>query len=378
MVYEGRLFCFVSSIWCVCVEIFAQGAWKELQDVAEEKGLSALSKRAKEVVLGTHAESTVKGYTAAFRRWKDWAEEFQFEVLPAQPTAVCLYLVQLLETSTSPSPVNTALAAIKWAHEKAGLASPVNSMTDQVAAAARRVLAQTPRRKKPLKKEDLAKVIDLLLKDDSCFSLRTAVMFAVGFAGFLRWDDLARIRVCDLEFQEECMEITLQKRKNDQLRQGSYVVVARQAGANGAVSLCEKLIREMQLQQDDLLLSNIVKSKSGWKKRQGSLQYSRARELFQSAIARAGLCVKEYGLHSLRSGGTTAAAAAKVPQRLIKHHGGWRSDAVNCYIQETLGIWPLAGSYWCYVGVFVCVVRVLRCCPRGQGWGDREMVLFCV
>ena len=45
-----------------------------------------------------------------------------------------------------------------------------------------------------------------------------------------------------------------------------------------------------------------------------------------------GLNPKQYGLHSLSSGGASAAAIAN---RLLMRHGGWHSEsAKNMYIQE--------------------------------------------
>jgi hypothetical protein len=49
-----------------------------------------------------------------------------------------------------------------------------------------------------------------------------------------------------------------------------------------------------------------------------------------------------YGSHSLRRGGATAAAKAKVQMHVIKRHGRWASDAVYLYIvdgvEEQLGL----------------------------------------
>ena len=39
-----------------------------------------------------------------------------------------------------------------------------------------------------------------------------------------------------------------------------------------------------------------------------------------------------FGLHSLRSGGATAACAAGVSERMIKVHGRWVSDVVRLYM----------------------------------------------
>ena len=44
-----------------------------------------------------------------------------------------------------------------------------------------------------------------------------------------------------------------------------------------------------------------------------------------------------FGLHSLRSGGASAAAAAGVEDRLFKKHGRWKSEnAKDGYIKEAL------------------------------------------
>ena len=66
------------------------------------------------------------------------------------------------------------------------------------------------------------------------------------------------------------------------------------------------------------------------------MTYSRARELFSKQLKEIGLDPSLYGLHSLRSGGTTEAAAWGTPERLIHRHGGWQSEvSMHMYIQET-------------------------------------------
>ena len=45
----------------------------------------------------------------------------------------------------------------------------------------------------------------------------------------------------------------------------------------------------------------------------------------------------KFGLHSLRSGGVSEAAHNRIPQRLIKAHGRWKSDiAKDGYIKENM------------------------------------------
>ena len=68
------------------------------------------------------------------------------------------------------------------------------------------------------------------------------------------------------------------------------------------------------------------------------ISYSRARELLRKELKREGLDLSLFGIHSLRSGGVLAAAAALgVPDELFQRHGGWGSGkARNSYIEESL------------------------------------------
>ena len=49
------------------------------------------------------------------------------------------------------------------------------------------------------------------------------------------------------------------------------------------------------------------------------------------------LTVKKFGLHSLRSGGATAAANLGVNDRLFRKHGRWKSERVKKgYVHENI------------------------------------------
>jgi hypothetical protein len=74
--------------------------------------------------------------------------------------------------------------------------------------------------------------------------------------------------------------------------------------------------------------------------RKGELSYSRCREIFKQALESLGYDAKNYGLHSLRAGGITSVVQNSnntVPERLLKLHGRWKTDAAkDMYIQETV------------------------------------------
>ena len=82
------------------------------------------------------------------------------------------------------------------------------------------------------------------------------------------------------------------------------------------------------------LFRGIVVTKSGQRLRsQGSLSYTRLRELFLNKLAELGFDPKQFGLHSLRLGGATAAANAGIPDRLFKRH----ESAKDGYVKDSVG-----------------------------------------
>ena len=72
-----------------------------------------------------------------------------------------------------------------------------------------------------------------------------------------------------------------------------------------------------------------------WKS--GRLSYSRAWEILLVKIKAMGWDPSQFGMHSLRVGGATAAANAGVPDRLFKRHGRWRSEtAKDGYVKDSV------------------------------------------
>ena len=62
------------------------------------------------------------------------------------------------------------------------------------------------------------------------------------------------------------------------------------------------------------------------------------REVFLAKLDQLGYDRSQFGLHSLRAGRATAAAAAGVPDRLFKRHGRWKSEtAKDGYVKDSEG-----------------------------------------
>ena len=232
-----------------------------------------------------------------------------------------LYLVHLINTSSTKSSFDSVIHGVSWAHKKLSLNSPTNSLTaKQGINAAHRILGKAPtNRKLPLEKHHLR-----LLFDKFAFAtldkIQILTLIFLGFTGFLRWDDLSRIKLCDISFQESFVAIFLEPRKNDQYRKGSWVYISKSYSKCCPVLLLKRFLAYRKHSQNSFLFRKIAHK--GAFLRSQKLSYSRALELVRLLSKDIGLDAQKYGLHSMRSGGASLAAALGVPDRLIMRQRG--------------------------------------------------------
>ena len=143
-----------------------------------------------------------------------------------------------------------------------------------------------------------------------------------------------------MSYYDEHMELYIESSKTDEYRDGAWVVIAKTH-----TDLCpvQMLRRYMELaavgsDSEKFLFRGIVHTKSGSSLRSsGGISYTRVRELVLEKLHQIGLDKSKFGLHSLRSGGASAAANAGVPDRWFKRHGRWRSEnAKDGYVKDKL------------------------------------------
>ena len=86
----------------------------------------------------------------------------------------------------------------------------------------------------------------------------------------------------------------------------------------------------MDLSSQLPLFRSLTKTRSGYSLRIVKLSYTRCREIFKTTLTDLGYDPKEYGLHSLRSGGAAAVISNNVSkalsERLLKLYGRWKTD----------------------------------------------------
>ena len=234
-----------------------------------------------------------------------------------------------------------ALNAAVWVLQMAGLGSIAQAPIIKVTVAGlQRQLAKPKSKKEPITRDMLMQMAESCTKPPSLTESRLLAISLLAFSAFLRFDELVKIRCCDVKFEEDMMSIHIRSSKTDQYRQGAEVVVARAHSEICPVARLEEYysIAKLDLQSSEHLFRKIQSTVNGEKLREsGTISYTRLREVVLQKVQELGYDPKMYGLHSFRAGGASLAANEGVPDHLFKRHGRWMSDtAKDGYIKDSL------------------------------------------
>ncbi|XP_068673188.1 integrase/recombinase xerD homolog [Montipora foliosa] len=289
-------------------------------------------------------------YLLECRKFMRWCNDVKAQfVLPQEPVVVAAYLSQLHRKTGSPSTVSMAYAALVWLHDVVDITCSNNPLKTgvcrNVVEAAKRNGTQRKNRKLPLSIDMVKRIVakhgkvDANLKD-----LRISVIVLLGFAGFFRFNELAIIKASHITFADDHMSIVIPSSKTDVYREGNKAIIARTDNATCPVSMVLRYMSAARMDHnaDGLLIRQLVfqKNYNTYVLGNKGISYSRCREIFLEALKALGYNSKLFGLHSLRSGGATAAVTSPsdpVSDRLLKLHGRWKSDyAKDLYIQEDI------------------------------------------
>lgn len=153
--------------------------------------------------------------------------------LSVEPVVFSLYPVKLMHENKSVSTIDSALYGVSWVQKKVGHPQVTeNPFVTQVADAAAR--------KKTLTADQVMHII-FRLEKGSLADVQVAAIFAMGFFGFLWWDDLSNPAVDDLLFADSHVAVCLLQHKNDQFQERSWVFIARSEAAPCPVAVFLKM-----------------------------------------------------------------------------------------------------------------------------------------
>lgn len=255
------------------------GVWEDLHKLQDPE-LRWLAAALPDTVHHSRADSTATKYLYAFQRWRAWAvPRCEVSVFPVQEVHFALYLQHLGVTARSKSAVEEAVNAIGWVHQLAGQPPITTSpFVRATLAGLQRKLAKPKSRKEPVTTAMLGVLVDSLGPTPSLADVRLVASSLLALSAFLRYDELAKLRCCDIQFSAQSMSVHISSSKTDQYRQGAAVLVARTGSPTCPVAMMERYFAFAGLSHSSsiLLFRGIVHAKGGDRLRaSGSLSYSR-------------------------------------------------------------------------------------------------------
>ena len=306
--------------------------------------LVALSNQIPLMFENCRAKNTKEKYVGYYRRFKAWCNMFVEIKEPVKAIYVTLFLISQIQAGSSDSVIESYFYAIKHHYSMLDINPCDSKICKMVLEAGKRLCSTRVRKKEPITADHIRSIYDVFGgKQCKLTDFRTIVLIVLGYCGFMRYSELSFLRASDFEFQTTHVEVFIEQSKTDIYRDGHWLHLARTGSELCPVSLAEEYFRRCNIdnESEEHIFRGFTyfKRTNTYKLRKSGkpISYSTARENVLSAVKQIGLDPKKFGLHSLRSGGATAAANNGVKDRLFKRHGRWKSDrAKDGYIKDCL------------------------------------------
>jgi site-specific recombinase XerD len=269
-----------------------------------------------ELIRRRRAASTVRAYDSDLRvLFAYLRDRGQPDQLPVDPLLVVAFVSAESRPDDRPgrerearaiSTIERRIAAIGKAHQLAGLPDPTKDqrVRDALTGARRRLLQAPSHAKDPLELEALDNMLDRIPADTHA-GRRDRALLLTGIAATLRRAELVALDVEDVKFEPEGMLISIRKSKTDQAGAGETLAIAYgdrkdlcavraiRAWLEGAGITSGAIFRRVR--RHDQLTDDRITDKS-------------VALIVKKHAAAVGLDPDLLAGHSLRSGGTTAAA----------------------------------------------------------------------
>jgi integrase len=293
--------------------------------------------------VGAVAPSTLRSYLSAYGAFGDWcSNKLGKQAADASAVQVAQYLSAIAEQGKAAASIQTALAALKWARKITGASDWTEApFVKMVTAGLMKQVARPTRRKEPITLAQIEKICATGQGENSKLArLRRKCIFLIGFTGFFRADEMINLKRKNVTWPQKgkFVEIQVEKSKCDQLRGGRTVHIHKAENPRICpVRMVARMMRKQREGPEDRVFQGLRKIKGGHAYSSKKVSYNLLRNVVQRGMAAIGEDPKNFGTHSLRAGGATAAAQANIEPRLVQRHGRWaRMESMNAYVQDAL------------------------------------------
>lgn len=270
--------------------------------------------------------NTLRSYKSMWSKFVNWCEANNQSYLPASSETIALYISSFAD-QVSFSTIDSTLAAIEAAHEKAGSAvKGDNTLYRRVRKGIRRV----HKGNQTLKQAPVLTILDLKgtchnLKD-SLADCRDRALLTLCFFGAFRRSEIVSLDVSNCEFTEKGVTISLLQSKTSDTAHSIYIAYAKDQDICPVRSLLAWL-NKSQIKEGALFCSL---QKGG--KLAGRLSGHGVSAIIKKHFG------DSYSGHSARRGLVTASAEKGAPMHVIKKHSRHKSaNMILRYIDDSKG-----------------------------------------
>lgn len=267
-----------------------------------------------------------------------WAEWHHLVTMPADPLSFTIFLLHKVQLGHSFTSCKSVFYRVKYVHKLYRCRDPTTG-----ALPTNMLEAHMVNKNEPIGPSTFRKLHrELVVVSRKLLDVRTMAFVVFGFRAFLRYNEIIRIRKGNVVLHQNYMKVFIEKSKTDVYRGGKWMYISTGISSTCPVEIIRLYLRKggFESQKKEAYLFRAVtktKHKEYLREKNRHITYSTMRHHLLQSLTRVGEEAKEFGTHSLRSGGATAAANAGVPDRLFKRHGRWKTDrAKNGYIKENL------------------------------------------
>jgi integrase len=178
--------------------------------------------------IAATSDNTRRAYQADIRHFEIWGGQ-----LPATTDAILRYLHAFAET-LNPRTLSRRITALKQWHRYQHFADPTEApIVSKTLIGIARIHGKPKDKAPPLLPEQLICIAQHLATQSTLAAYRDNALLQVGFLGAFRRSELVAIRVEDIIWQPEGVEILIPKSKTDQLNTGQFCAIP-----NGNEQLC--------------------------------------------------------------------------------------------------------------------------------------------
>ena len=181
---------------------------------------------AAEYLVAEKAAATLRAYRTDFYIFAHYAAARGLTAMPALASTVMGFLSAEARGGAKASTLGRRVAAIRYAHQRAGYEPPTNA---ESVKALMRGIRRTIGAARDQKAPATADVLGTMLKHlpDSLIGQRDRALLTLGFAGAFRRSELVALTVADLTEAPDGLRVLIRRSKTDQEGQGQEIAIPR-------------------------------------------------------------------------------------------------------------------------------------------------------